>query len=129
VTPNVPTGTVYHGTDATSAENLARDGLNRRAWESAAGGAGPDHKGFSVTTDRATAEDWARIRAGERGTSKGVVVEAEAGRLPLRPGQPGEWTDPNEWFIQPEDFPQVGPGVFTPVAEVDPYPGLSETSS
>jgi hypothetical protein len=128
MSPHAPTGTVYHGTDAASAESIVRDGLNETAWEFAAGGNGPDYKGFSVTTDRATAEQWARIRSGERGAAKGVVLEAEASRLPLQPGRSGQWTDPNEWFIQPGDFGEVGPGAFTPIAEVEPFPGLSEAS-
>jgi hypothetical protein len=126
---HAPAGIVYHGTDAASAENIMRDGLDNEAWRAAAGGAGPDAKGFSVTSDRGAAESWAMIRAGERGSPKGIILEADASQLPLRPGQPGEWTDPNEEFIRPEDFAQVGPGTFTPIAEVDPFPGLSETST
>ncbi len=104
---------VYHGTDAASAESIARDGLNYDARRAAAGGAGPDPKGFSVTTNPGTAAAWARYRAGERGgPPTGVVLEADAARLPLRSGGPDEWTDVDEWFIATEDFPQVGPGVF-----------------
>jgi hypothetical protein len=111
-TDDTPRGKVYHGTDATSAENIRRLGLNENAWRAAANG-NVDEKGFSVTTDRATAEAWARTRAWERGgPAEGAVLEAEANDLPLRPGAPDEWIDPDEWFIQPEDFPQVGPGVF-----------------
>jgi len=106
-------GKVYHGTDAESAEKIRQWGLNQKAWRAAAGAGGVDPKGFSVTPDRATAERWARIRAAQRGgPPEGAVVEANAADLPLRSGGPGEWTDPDELFIAPEDFPLVGPGVF-----------------
>jgi hypothetical protein len=105
---------VYHGTDATSGESIRRGGLDRDRWRSAAGTTGVDEKGFSVTTNRATAEGWARHRAGERGgPPDGSVLEAEADLLPLRPGEPGAWADPEELYIAPEDFKQVGPGVFS----------------
>jgi hypothetical protein len=104
---------VYHGTDAASAEGIRQNGLEYDAWRSAGGSKDVDEKGFSVTTDRSTAEAWARYRAAERGgIPDGVVLEAEVKDLPLRSGSPGEWTDPDEFFIAPEDFPQVGPGVF-----------------
>jgi hypothetical protein len=75
--------------------------------------AGVDEKGFSVTRDRGVAELWASFRAAQRGGSaNGIVLEASAGSLPLNQGQPGAWADPDEYFIRPEDFPQVGPGVF-----------------
>jgi hypothetical protein len=110
----IGTGKVYHGTDAASAEKIPKRGLNVDDWRAAAGGAGVDEKGFSVTTDRSVAETWARVRAAERGgPAEGVVLEADASELPLRQGSPDEWTDPNEFFIAPEDFPQVGPGVFS----------------
>lgn len=50
---------------------------------------------------------WARERGG-----KPVVLEADGDGLPLRPGSPGDWADPNELFIDPSDFGQVGPGAF-----------------
>jgi hypothetical protein len=104
---------VYHGTDEQSAECIRRIGLDKDAWELGGGGCGVDGKGFSVTTDRAMAEDWARTRGMERGgTPGGVVLEADPAQLPLQPGSPGEWTDPGEFFIRPEDFPRVGPGIF-----------------
>jgi hypothetical protein len=46
---------------------------------------------------------------------KGVVLEADPNQLPLQPGRTGEWTDPGEQFIRPEDFAKVGPAVFKPV--------------
>jgi hypothetical protein len=104
---------VYHGTDDASAEKIRQRGLNEEDWRAAAGPGGVDEKGVSVTTDRAVAEAWARVRAAERGGApEGVVLQAEASRLPLRQGGPDEWTDPDESFIAPEDFPRVGPGVF-----------------
>ena len=109
--PDLPTGIVYHGTDAASTESIRRIGLNVDAWR-ASTSQDLDEKGLSITTERAIAEWWARIRAGERGgPPNGVVLEADAGLLPLRAGSPGQWTDPKEWFIAPEDFPQVGPGI------------------
>ena len=104
---------VYHGTDDASAGSINGKGLNKADWEDAAGGAGTDPKGFSVTTDRDTAQAWAEVRAAERG-GKPVVLEADPDALPLRPGRPGEWADPDELFIDPDDFPSVGPGTFTP---------------
>jgi hypothetical protein len=112
---------VYHGTDEDSARSIVRDGLDPQAWEKAAGPAGPDFKGFSVTDNFKDADDWARWRALERlgSEAKGVVLEADAEQLPLRPGAPGEWTDPGQRFIRPEGFSRVGPGVFKPAV-----PGL-----
>lgn len=105
---------VYHGTDAVSAQSIVANGLNQAAWESAAAGAGPDPKGFSVTDSLEIARDWARWRAQERvgNAGRGLVLEADATALPLCTGHPGQWTDPGERFIRPEDFPKVGPGVF-----------------
>jgi hypothetical protein len=104
---------VYHGTDSDSADSIRRIGLDEQAWRAAGGGCGTDEKGFSVTSVRSTAEDWAQLRAAERGGSPGgVVLEADARDLPLQPGAPGLWTDPDEFFIAVEDFPRVGPGVF-----------------
>lgn len=51
---------VYHGTDSASADNIVNNGLDDAARRRAAGGAGVDDKGFSVTTDRKTAEEWAK---------------------------------------------------------------------
>lgn len=108
---------VYHGTDENSARNIVQDGLDPRAWEEAAGGAGPDFKGFCVTDNLRHAEDWAKWRALERlgPDGKGVILEADPDQLPLQLGQAGEWADPGERFIRPEDFAAVGPGVFKPV--------------
>jgi hypothetical protein len=110
----VPEGSskVYHGTDSNSAASITQHGLNQSDWRAAAGGAGPDPKGFSVTTDRATAEAWAKQRAAERGGDP-VVLQADRASLPLRAGSPGAWADPDEFFIAPKDFSKVGPGVFT----------------
>jgi hypothetical protein len=104
-------GTVYHGTDSNSAASITQKGLNQSDWRAAAGGAGPDPKGFSVTTDRATAQAWARQRAAERGGDP-VVLKADRASLPLQAGSPGAWADPDEFFIAPRDFCKVGPGVF-----------------
>jgi hypothetical protein len=107
---------VYHGTDEDSAASIVAKGLDQQAWELAAGGAGPDPKGFSVTDNLHDAEDWAHWRALERlgSPDRGVVLKADPDKLPLSAGQPGQWADPGERFIRPEDFPKVGPGVFQP---------------
>jgi hypothetical protein len=107
---------VYHGTDEHSARSIVANGLEQQAWETAAGGAGPDPKGFSVTDSLEAARDWAHWRALERlgNADRGVILEADPSLLPLSPGQPGQWTDPGERFIRPEDFPKVGPGAFQP---------------
>jgi hypothetical protein len=83
---------VYHGTDADSAQSIVANGLNQLAWETAAGGAGPDPKGFSVTDRLETARDWAHWRALERlgSADRGVVLEADPNDLPLVAGQPGQ---------------------------------------
>jgi hypothetical protein len=105
---------VYHGTDENSAQSIVANGLDVGAWQAAAGLAGPDPKGFSVTDNPEYARDWARWRALERlGTAdRGVILEADPDKLPLAHGQPGQWTDPGERFISVKDFPKVGPGVF-----------------
>jgi hypothetical protein len=99
---------VYHGTDEVSAHDILTKGLDQLAWETAAGGAGPDPKGFSVTDLLEVARDWAAWRALERlgDATRGTVLEADPNDLPLATGQPGQWT---ERFIRPEDFPLVGP--------------------
>src|SRR5438067_1106243 len=108
--PHDPPEIVYHGTDAESAKSIRQIGLNDKARNAAGGGCGVDEKGFSVTTNRQTAVDWAKTRATERGgPPEGVVLEADASALPLQSGSPGEWADADEYFIYPEDFGQVGP--------------------
>ncbi len=107
------TGIVYHGTDESSGASIRQDGLDVDLWAAAGGSAVFDDKGFSVTTVWSTAEAWARDRARERGgRPQGDVVQADASRLPLQSGSSGSWTDSDEYFILPEDFPLVGPGVF-----------------
>jgi len=105
---------VYHGTDEDSAQGIVTYGLDQQAWENAAGGAGPDPKGFSVTDSLEDARDWARWRALERlgSPNRGVVLAADPNALPLSVGQPGQWADPGERFVRLQDFPQVGPRVF-----------------
>jgi hypothetical protein len=111
-TPQLPS-IVYHGTDVRSGESIKQFGLDEMAWRAAGGPDGVDEKGLSVTSKRAIAELWARDRATDRGgPSQGIVLEADAENLPLRTGGPGVWTDPHEFFISPEDFGGVGPGVF-----------------
>lgn len=107
----LPVHIVYHGTDEASAASIISHGLDMNAWQLAAGGPGVDPKGFSVTTDKAVAEMWANARAIERG-GRPVVLEAPAGQLPLRKGSLTDLADPDEFFVAPQDFPQVGPGVF-----------------
>jgi hypothetical protein len=51
-----------------------------------------------------------------------MVLEADPDRLPLHPGLPGEWTDPGERFLRPEDFSKVGPGTFKPVGQGEESP-------
>jgi hypothetical protein len=105
---------VFHGTDEVSAQSILANGLDQQAWETAAGGAGPDPKGFSVTDKLEDARDWAHWRALERlgSADRGVVLEADPNLLPLTTGRPGQWADPGERFIRPEDFAKVGPQVF-----------------
>ena len=104
----------FHGTDEVSAQSILTHGLDQQAWETAAGGAVPDPKGFSVSDSPEAARDWARWRALERlgNADRGVVLEADPDCLPLVLGQPGQWADPGERFMRPEDFAKVGPGVF-----------------
>jgi hypothetical protein len=104
---------VYHGTDAASAESIRQKGLDHQGWRAAGGVYGVDEKGFTVTANPETAAHWARIRAGQRGgPAEGVVLEADTHSLPLQQGAPGDWTDPEEFFIRPEDFDHVTPGSF-----------------
>ena len=97
-----------------SAQSILADGLAPRAWRTAAGGAGPDPKGFSVTDRPEDAREWASWRALERlgDAALGTVLVADSSDLPLVRGQPGQWADPAERFIRPEDFAKVGPGKF-----------------
>ena len=108
---------VFHGTDEVSAQSILVNGLDQQSWETAAGGAGPDPKGFSVTDILEDARDWAHWRALERlgDADRGVVLEADPNDLPLAVGQPGLWTDSGERFIRPEDFSRVGPLLFQAV--------------
>lgn len=108
---------VYHGTDAASAAGIVGRGLNNRARRKAAGAAGVDDKGFSVTTDRAIAEAWAKARAAERG-SQPVVLQAPSDGLPLRQPDLTNLGDPGELYIAPVDFGTVGPGVFQPAPSI-----------
>ena len=87
--------------------------LNKEDWHIAAGGAGVDPKGFSVTTKREVAEAWAQIRAADW-SGQAVVLEADGSALPLREGSLDDLVDPDELFIRPRDFSAVGPGLFTP---------------
>jgi hypothetical protein len=105
---------VYHGTNSPSATSILQRGLNNRARRKAAGGAGVDDKGFSVTTDRAVAGAWAKARAAERG-GQPVVLQAARERLPVRQPDLTNLGDPGELFIDPADFPSVGPAIFEPV--------------
>ena len=102
---------VFHGTDSASASNIEANGLDDAARRHAGGDFGVDDKGFSTTTDPATAQAWAEARAAERGGVP-VVLEADGAGLPLQSGSPGVWADPDELFIAPSDFGQVGPGTF-----------------
>ncbi|HYV37748.1 MAG TPA: hypothetical protein VE988_18835 [Gemmataceae bacterium] len=108
---------VYHGTDEDSARSILANGLDQLAWETAAGMAGPDPKGFSVSDSLDIARDWARWRALERlgDADRGMVLQADPDDLPLYQGQPGHWTDPGERFVRPEDFPNVGSAIFQAV--------------
>jgi hypothetical protein len=108
-----PQELVYHGTDGASAASIQRRGLNNPARRKAAGGAGVDDKGFSVTTDLAAAEAWAKLRAAERGGTP-VVLQAPRDQLPLRTPNLASLGDPNELYIDPADFAAVGAGVFEP---------------
>ncbi len=94
-TPSTPSGPVFHGTDSASAGSITSGRLDAGKANQAAGGAGMDPKGFSVTPDRETAQAWAEARAAERGGDP-VVLQANGSDLPLSSGRPGEWTDPNE---------------------------------
>jgi hypothetical protein len=105
---------VYHGTDGASAAHIVARGLSNRARRKAAGGAGVDDKGFSVTTDRAVAEAWARLPAAERGGNP-VVLATPRDRLPLRTPDLASLGDPNELYVDPADFDAVGHGDFQPV--------------
>ena len=104
-------------TDEVSAQYIVANGLDQQAWEIAAAGAGPDPKGFSVTDNLDHARDWARWRALDRlgAEERGVVLAGDPDQLPLSVGQSGQWTDPAERFVRPEDFPKVGPGIFQTV--------------
>jgi len=103
-------GPVFHGTDDISAGSI-RNGLDADEWRNAAGGLGVDEKGFLVTTNRSTAEAWAIDSARERGGLP-VVLEANGSSLPLQGGSLDDLVDPNEFFISPDDFVNVSPGLF-----------------
>jgi hypothetical protein len=104
---------VYHGTDSASTASIVRRGLNNRARRRAAGLAGVDDKGFSVTTDRAIAAAWAKAPAAHacRTDLKSVPLYL------LRQPSLADLGDPGESFIDPADFRSVGPAVFQPVPD------------
>jgi hypothetical protein len=102
--------TVYHGT--TDAQTVTSKGLSIKERDIAAGGRDlAETRGFSTTTDKATAQAWAEARAAERG-GKPLVLEADRSSLPTSRNRPNERVDPNEVRIDVEDYPKVGPGVF-----------------
>jgi len=103
---------VYHGTDGVSGESICRKGLDLGAWKKLGEHFPIDDKGFSVTGNRQVATAWAALRAGERCTPFGAILQAKAEALPLRRGEPGTWTDPDAFYVRPEDFCLVAPGIF-----------------
>lgn len=78
--------------------------------QKAAGGAGTDPKGLSVTTDRSTAEAWAIDSARVRGGLP-VALEANGSSLPIQGGSLVDLADADEFFISPDVFLDVGAGV------------------
>jgi len=105
---------VFHGTDSASSRSIHTRGLDVDEARRAAGGAGIDDKGFSVTTNLDDAQAWAKARAMERG-GRPVVLEADAGNLPLRSGDLDNLADPDEFYIDLDDYTGVGSGVFSPL--------------
>jgi hypothetical protein len=101
---------VYHGTDVDSARSVEH-GLRRDEWEAIIQQYGGDTKGFSLSSDPKVAEDWAAAQAALRGKTEGIVLEADVNHLPTLYIDSVQG-DPNEVFIEPDDFPKVGPGVF-----------------
>jgi hypothetical protein len=89
------------------------NGLRKDEWEAIIQQHGGDTKGFSVSADPRIAEDWASIQAALRGKTHGMVLEAEVDQLPTLYSDPLH-ADPNEFFIEPDDFPLIAPGVSRP---------------
>jgi hypothetical protein len=102
---------VYHGTDVDSAADIEQNGLRRDQWDAIIQQHGGDTKGFSLSADPGIAEMWAATQAALRAKTYGVVLEAEVGQLPLLHTDQLQG-DPSEFFIEPDDFSHVGPGVF-----------------
>jgi RHS repeat-associated protein len=100
--------TVYHGTDSASAESVISEGLSVTRNNEAAAGAGADQNGFFVTTEKSIAQDYANVRAADRG-GEPVVLEAPKGRLPLETHRN---LPSHESFVPRHRFKDVGPRVF-----------------
>ena len=110
VATDAPSDLVFHGT--TDSETVTTKGLSTKERDKAAGSRDlADTRGFSTTTDKATAQVWADARAAERG-GEPVVLEANRAALPPPRERVGETLDPHEVRIDVQDYPKVGPGVF-----------------
>jgi RHS repeat-associated protein len=121
VAPNIADDFVYHGTDNLSARSIANDGLNIDKNQLA--DSVPDKNGFSVTTNKQDAIDFAYGKSAIRNAEQGrtdltpVVVKAKKSDLPnLRSknqAREGEVFDnADELKIQRNDFEKVGPNTF-----------------
>ncbi|WP_444925245.1 RHS repeat-associated core domain-containing protein [Microbulbifer sp. CnH-101-F] len=113
--------TVWHGTDSESAKSIKEEGL--RVDRNRSADSLNDEAGFSVTTNKQDAIEFAEGKTAMRNMEQGrtdlepVVLKAERSNLPeltsrLNP-RPGERFDNDqEHRVKQEDFDKVGPGVF-----------------
>jgi hypothetical protein len=102
----------YHGTDAQSADDIVKNGLS--VDQAGKVGNPMDEKGFSVTSNPATAQGWANFAEARRGRSGAAVIVADEADLPPLRGSESGWCDPGEAYIPTKDMHSVGPGAFKP---------------
>ena len=102
-------------TTPARATNIVNNGLNVEQWRASRPEGLLSDKGFSLTTDESTAHDWANFnhRVSDCGCDPGVIEANIEDLAPyLRTGDGTSSVDPNEFYIEPNDFNKIGPGVF-----------------
>ena len=104
----------YHGTDVISADNIARNGLNRKKLMGSNPIEGNDTPGFFVTDRFSDAQDYARLRSAERGLNQpGTILEwddTEIGRFLQGVGKDSEAIIPFNIFDKVPRPRQAGGG-------------------
>ncbi|MDZ7615702.1 MAG: hypothetical protein U1E05_01785 [Patescibacteria group bacterium] len=96
----VPGHKWYHGTDADSADNIIRNGVDRKKLLGSDPVEGADTPGLFVTDKLSDAEDYARLRGGERGKPGSILEwdDTEIGRFFEGVGEDNEAVIPFDMF-------------------------------